>query len=338
MKYTMAILLVLGCYAGAAPAQNTAPLHLVQTITMDPSVEGKFDHMAVDVKGERLFLTAPKHHSIEVFDLKSGRSLHSVTGLGKPAGIVYLPASNQVLFSDGEPGSCAILDASTYQVVGSVKLVADADSMGFDEAADVLYVVNGGKDGKLPNAYVTILDVDAGKSVGDIKIDSDDVEGVAFEKSGPRMFVNVRGKSAVEVYDRKTLTLLNTWSTAEAGKNPTSMSFDEDAHRLFLGTRVPAKLVVLDSDTGKIVASYPAAAMVDDMAYDSGSKRIYYAGTEFLDIFHQTDADHYDRVGHVATAFRAKTGVLVPELNRYYLAVPHHAKQTAELRVYEVLP
>jgi hypothetical protein len=185
---------------------------------------------------------------------------------------------------------------------------------------------------------VTIIDVDAGKSVGDIKIDSDDVEGVAFEKSGPRMFVNVRGKSAVEVYDRKTRTLLNTWSTAEAGKNPTSMSFDEDAHRLFLGTRAPAKLVVLDSDSGKIVASYPAAAMVDDMAYDSGSKRIYYAGTEFLDIFHQTDADHYDLVGHVATAFRAKTGVLVPELSRYYLAVPHHAKQTAELRVYEVLP
>jgi hypothetical protein len=95
---------------------------------------------------------------------------------------------------------------------------------------------------------------------------------------------------------------------------------------------------VLDSDSGKIVTSYPAAAMVDDMAYDSQSKRIYFAGTEFLDVFRETDADHYERIGHVATAFRAKTGVLVPELNRYYLAVPHHEKQMAELRVYEVLP
>ncbi len=78
--------------------------------------------------------------------------------------------------------------------------------------------------------------------------------------------------------------------------------------------------------------------MVDDMAYDDASKRIYFAGTEFLDVFHEADPDHYDRIGHMATAFRAKTGVLVPELKRYYLAVPHHEKQVAELRVYEVLP
>ena len=116
------------------------------------------------------------------------------------------------------------------------------------------------------------------------------------------------------------------------------MAFDESTHRIFLGTRVPAKLVVMDSDSGKIVTSYPAAAMVDDMAYDEASKRIYFAGTEFLDVFHQKDADHFDHIGHIATSFRAKTGVLVPELNRYYLAVPHHEKQTAELRVYEVLP
>jgi hypothetical protein len=163
------------------------------------------------------------------------------------------------------------------------------------------------------------------------------VEGVTFEKSGPRMFVNVRGNSSVEVYDRNSKTLLMTWSTADGGKKPTSMAFDEPSHRLFLGTRDPGKLVVMDSDSGKIVTSYPAASMVDDMAFDSGSKRIYFAGTEFLDVFQQKDADHYDRVAHVATSFRAKTGVLVPELNRYYLAVPHHEKQTAELRVYEVV-
>ena len=86
--------------------------------------------------------------------------------------------------------------------------------------------------------------MDSGKTEADIKIDSDDVEGVAFEKSGPRMFVNVRGKNAVEVYDRKTRALVATWSIAQEGKNPTSMAFDENAHRLFLGTRVPGKLVV----------------------------------------------------------------------------------------------
>jgi hypothetical protein len=94
----------------------------------------------------------------------------------------------------------------------------------------------------------------------------------------------------------------------------------------------------MNSDSGKIVTSYPAAAMVDDMAYDVASKRIYFAGSEFFDVFHQKDADNYERIGHIPTSFRAKTGVLVPELNHYYLAVPHHDKQTAELRVYDVLP
>jgi len=78
--------------------------------------------------------------------------------------------------------------------------------------------------------------------------------------------------------------------------------------------------------------------MVDDMAFDSGSKRLYFAGTEFLDVFQQTDADHYERIAHMPTAFRAKTAILVPELKKYYLAVPHHEKQVAELRIYEVLP
>jgi hypothetical protein len=94
----------------------------------------------------------------------------------------------------------------------------------------------------------------------------------------------------------------------------------------------------VNSDSGKVVASMPAAAMVDDMAYDAQRKRLYFAGTLFLDVFQQSDADHYDQIGHIPTSFRAKTAILVPELNRFYLAVPHHEKQAAEIRVYNVLP
>jgi hypothetical protein len=127
-------------------------------------------------------------------------------------------------------------------------------------------------------------------------------------------------------------------AVSDVAKKPTALAFDEASHRLFVGTRDPAKLIVLNSDSGRVVANYPAAAMVDDMAYDSQHKRIYFAGTEFLDVFQQTDPDHYDHIGHIPTAFRAKTAVLIPELNKYYLAIPHHEKQVAELRVYEVLP
>jgi hypothetical protein len=97
-------------------------------------------------------------------------------------------------------------------------------------------------------------------------------------------------------------------------------------------------LVVLDTESGKVVASLPAAAMVDDIAYDGDRKRIYFAGTMFIDVFHQSDADHYESIGHIPTAFRAKTAILAPALSRYYLAVPHHEKQNAEVRVYNVAP
>jgi hypothetical protein len=73
------------------------------------------------------------------------------------------------------------------------------------------------------------------------------------------------------------------------------------------------------------------------MVYERDQKRIYIAGSQFIDVIEQKDPDHYEQIGHIATAFRAKTAILVPQLKRYYLAVPHHEKQTAELRVYDVV-
>src|SRR3954471_9891434 len=131
-KLSFCIFLFGFALAGMCVAQDSGPLRLVQTITMDPRITGRFDHMAVDVAGNRAFLTAADHHSIEVFDLKTGKWMRSISGVRKPAGSVYLPKTNQVVCSDGEPGSVNVLDASTYKVGATVKLAADADSVGLD--------------------------------------------------------------------------------------------------------------------------------------------------------------------------------------------------------------
>ena len=336
-KATVLSIVLLALAIGVS-AQGKAPLKLLRSTPIPELKDGDFDHLTADVAGNRLFVTAEENSKVLVFDLKTDKLIHTFADLKAPHSMLYRADLKKLFVVDSDLGEVKIYDSESYKPEGSIKVREGADASGYDPSTKLYYVVNGGKDAKLPNAYISVIDVDSGKTEGDIKIDSDDVEGVAFEKSGSRMFVNVRGKNAVEVYDRKTRELKMTWSIAETGKNPTSMSFDEDAHRLFLGTRVPGKLVVLNSDSDKVVTSYPAAAMIDDMAFDGASKRIYFAGTEFLDVFHEADADHYERIGHVATSFRAKTGVLVPELKRYYLAVPHHEKQVAELRVYEVLP
>jgi DNA-binding beta-propeller fold protein YncE len=318
-------------------AQEKAPLRLAQSTPLPELHDGDFDHLTADVTGNRLFVTAEENSKVLVFDLNTNKLIHTLDDLKAPHSMLYRADLKKLFVVDSDLGEVKIYETDSYKPAGSIKVREGADASGYDSSSKLLYVVNGGKDAKLPNAFISVIDVDARKVTAEIKVDSDDVEGMVFEKSGPRMFVNVRGKNAVEVYDRNTRALMTTWSIAQSGKSPTAIAFDEAAHRLFLGSRVPGKLIVVDSDSGKITTDDPAAAMVDDMAYDAASKRIYFAGTEFLDVFLQKDADHYERIGHIPTSFRAKTGVLVPELNRYYLAVPHHEKQIAELRVYEVV-
>jgi hypothetical protein len=152
------------------------------------------------------------------------------------------------------------------------------------------------------------------------------------------MFINITGQNAVGVFDRNKATRLANWPLPAGDKVNVAMALDESGHRLFVSTRNPAKLTVLNSDSGSVIASLPAVGMVDEMTYDAKQKRIYLAGDQFVDVFQQKDADHYVLLAKIPGAFRAKTAILIPELNRYYLAVPHHQNKDAEVRVYELRP
>ena len=338
MKRSIALLVsaVFLAFAISAMAQDKAPLSLSKTIPLPQLHDGDFDHFVVDLAGNRLFATAEENSKVLVFDLKTNKLAHSIDDLKAPHSMLYLPDAKKLYVVDGDLGEVKIYNSDSYKPTGSVKLKEGADASSYDPQSHRLYVVNGGKDAKLPNSYISVIDTNTDKVLSEIKVDSNDVEGIAIEKVGTRMFVNIRGNNSVEVFDRDKGNLLATWSITQEAKKPTAIGLDESGHRLFVGTRDPGKLVVLDTESGKVVSSLPAAAMVDDMAYDEGSKRIYFAGTQFIDVFAQRDGDHYENVGHVPTAFRAKTGILVPELKHYYLAVPHHEKQNAEVRIYNV--
>jgi len=340
VKKTAVMILAAMLFAlvAGAWAQQKPVLEPLQTIPLPELKDGDFDHFTADVAGDRLFSTAEENSKVLVLDLKTNKLIHTISDLKAPHSLLYRADLKKLFVVDGDLGEIKIYETDSYKPVGSIKLKEGADASAYDPSTKYLYVVNGGKDAKLPNAYITVVDTSTGKTAGEIKIDSNDVEGMAIEKSGPRVFVVVRGNNSVEVFDRTKLTLSATWSIATEGKKPTAIAFDEEAHRLFIGTRDPGKLIVLDSDSGKVVSSMPAAAMVDDMAYDPQRKRLFFAGTLFIDVFQQSDPDHYVQIGHVPTSFRAKTAILVPELNHFYLGVPHHKKQTAEIRVYNVLP
>jgi DNA-binding beta-propeller fold protein YncE len=331
--FTSAIVILL---AFAASAQNTAPLKLVQTIPLPDLKAGDFDHFAVDLAGHRLFLTAEANNAVVVLDTSTNKLIHTIADIDEPHSMLFLPAAKQVWVVAGGDGTLKIFDSGTYALIESMKVTEGADSSVYDPAKHILYIAAGGSDAKLAYSLINMVDTSTRKKVGDIKVDSANIEAMALEKNGPRMFANVRDKSVVGVINRQDKTVTSTWPLGEIHGN-TPLIFDEATHRVFVAARKPATLTVLDSDSGKIIATLPTAEMTDDMAWDPASKRIYVACNDFAVVYQQKDADHYEELGRVPTGFRAKTAILVPQLKRYYVAAPRHEKDAAGVKVYEVL-
>ena len=320
-------------------AQNKAPLVLKQTIPVPGlTKEGDFDHFAVDLQGNRLFLMGEDNSVVEIFDLGAGKLIHTISDVKAPHSMVYRGDLKKLFIVDGGAGEVRVYDSDSYKVAGTIKLRDDADSMAYDPSTKYMYVVNGGEGAHMAYSFVSVVDTTAGKNLANIKIDSDAVEALALEKSGPRLFVNMTGKDAVAVVDREKHAVINTWPTGQVAKHLIAMSLDEAGHRLFVSTRTPGKLIVLDTDSGKVVTSLPCVSDNDDMAYDSGTKRIYISGSGFVDVYQQKDPDHYDQIAHLVTAFKARTSILVPEWKKYYLGIPHRGATAAAVRVYDVVP
>jgi DNA-binding beta-propeller fold protein YncE len=306
-----------------------APLKLLQTIPIPGLKEGDFDHFAVDLAGHRLFLTAEKNSAVEVFDLNANKLIHTITGLDEPHSMLYRADLKKLFVVDGGAAEVRMYDTDSYKYLGGIKLKDDCDSNTYDPATKYLYVVNGGEGAHEPYTLISVIDTTAAKKeIADIKIETNSVEALALEKSGPRLFVNITGLNSVGVFDREKNAPLATWSIAQEAQHNGPLAFDSANHRLFLAaTAKPEKFVVVDSDTGKVITSMPSVTLADEISYDAKNKRIYVAGDQFVYVFGQQDANHYTMLAKVPGSFRAKTALLVPELDRYYLAVPRHGNR-----------
>jgi len=339
MKRTLSVLsTLLMSLPFVAAAQEKAPLKLVATIPLPGLKDGDFDHFAVDLDGRRLFLTGEENDKLEILDAKSNLRVHTMLDIKAPHAILFRKDLKKLFVVEGDASAVKIYDSDSYKPLGEIKVSIDADSIAYDASTSYLYVVNGGREAHTPYSLISVIDTNSAKKLRDIQIPSDHVEAIVLEKSGPRLFMNITGQNTVGVMDRNKSELSAKWPLPSDDKLNVAMAFDEANHRLFVVTRNPGKLIVLNSDDGKVIAELPAVGMVDDAAYDAQHKRIYLAGDGFLDVFEQKDADHYALLAKIPGAFRAKTGILVPELNRYYLAVPHHAGKEAEVRVYDIQP
>jgi hypothetical protein len=333
-KLIVALALMLSF--SVASAENEIALKLVQTIPL-PEVDGRIDHFAIDVKGRRAFLAALVKNTIEVVDLNAGRVTRTLSGFAKPQGVLFVPQFNKLFVASGADGSVKTIDGTTLAVIRNTSVSLGADAIGYDRRSKEIYVGSGGADANKEEGDLTVFSVVTGAQVAALTMDAH-AGGSVIESRGERVLVLVPEKAEVVVLDRKTKAQLAKWTIPGIQKN-VAAALDEKNHRLFLGVRTPASIVVLDSDSGAVVASVPTVATLDGLSFDSAMRRIYTSGGEgFVEVTQQIDADHYERIARIPTGPIARTSVFVPEWHRLYVALPRDEERGAELRVFEAVP
>src|SRR5438132_3287065 len=143
-------------------AEESIPLRLVQTISL-PNVEGRIDHMAVDLKGQRLFIAALGNNTVEVLDLRAGKRIRSISGFHEPQGVGFIPEFNKIFVANAKSGACEVFDVSSFKPIKSIKFSDDADNIRYDAAARRVYVGYG-------SGGLGIIDAATGDQLGEIKL------------------------------------------------------------------------------------------------------------------------------------------------------------------------
>ena len=328
----------LGCLVEAQNQQGPQPLKLIQMITL-PGVAGRIDHMSVDVKGKRLFLAALGNKTVEVIDLAAGKSVHTISGLKGPQGILYVPETNLLFVADGGQNASYVYDGASYKLIRSEPELKDADYIAYDGRSANTYGVGLAHVGYGSGtaAGIRALDTRDGRPMFEIPVDGHP-ESFQFLKAVNRMFVSVPSAGYIAVADSGRRRVSDKWPL-QGFKDFSPLALDETNQRLFIGSRTPPALVVLDIKSGKIVTSVEGVGQADDLFYDDAHKRIYMSGGDgMIGVFEQRDADHYALLAKIPSSPGARTSLFVPELNRFYVAAPGNAGQPAKVLVYEAQP
>ena len=300
-------------------------LRLLQSVQLK-GLSGRLDHMAVDTKANRLFLAALANNSLIVVDLVSGTVFRSIRNLSEPQDVLYVPDTSTVYVSNGGSGLLEALDSSSFSRTGTISFPSDPDNLRYDASSKLLFVGYG-------LGGIGVVNTTTGRIEEKIELVGHP-ESFQLEASGPRIFVNVPTGSYVAVIDRTTSSVVSRWPIPNATGN-FAMALDENHHRLFIGTRDPPQLVIMDTNSGNVITQVRISQDPDDIFYDALNGCIYVAaGQGYVDIIKQLDSNRYIVVESQATSAGARTALFVPEQNRLYVAAPRTNDTDAKILVY----
>jgi DNA-binding beta-propeller fold protein YncE len=235
---------------------------------------------------------------------------------------------------NGTGGVCNAFDGENYDLIKSIPLGVDADNVRYNPRTRRVYVVHADSEISVIDSkdFTLLSPIALPKSLGAFQLES----------GRPRMYVNAKAEGQVVVIDTNEDEVIGRFPVAPSGVNA-AVAIDEPNRRLFVGCRQNPSLVVMDSDSGKIVATVPIPGDVDDLSFDARRKQIYAScGDGAIAVIHQLTADRYEALGTVLTVKGARTSTFDQENAQLYLAVPRRAErpeqENPEVWVYQAGP
>jgi DNA-binding beta-propeller fold protein YncE len=308
-------------------AAEPKTLKLLQTIDLKGE-PGRLDHMAIDREHSRLFVANLSNNSLDVVDLKAGKLVKQIPDQKKIQGIAYAPDLDRIFVGNGISGNCNVFDGKDYKFLKSIPL-PDADNVRYNPKTHLVYAEHAEQS-------LSVIDARTYETKTTIKLPGRP-QAFQLESSRARLYLNALPDQVV-VIDTDKNEVLHKYPLKLAQRGY-PMAIDERNHRLFIGCREKAVVLVMDSETGKPTTTIAIPADIDDHFYDAKRKRLYAScGEGFLTVIKQGDADNYEIEEKIPTAKLARTCFFDPESGRLYLGIPRQkGKEGPEIRIYQAI-
>ena len=323
---TRAALYLLIALPGSLAAAQAELLALESTIVLE-HVSGRIDHLAIDLLRHRLFVAELGNDSVGVVDLNTRQVLRTITGLPEPQGLAYLPSTDTLYVACGGDGSVRLLQGADLRDAGRIELGADADNIRVDLAKQRVYVGHG-------SGGIAVIDAASGKPLSDIALHAHP-ESFQQDPVLRRIYANVPDRSEIAVIDLASGRQTLNWHTGALNSN-FPMTLSATGNEVWVGFRHPAVVAEFNTQTGVQTRSAEVCADADDIFLDTKRSQLYVScGAGELDVLAWQAGPIQVRL-RVPTRPGARTSLLVPELDRLYVAAPARIGRAAVIFVYRL--
>jgi DNA-binding beta-propeller fold protein YncE len=328
---------ILAVLAGVVTLANTAG----QTFGETPSalqleakiplgdVRGRIDHMAIDLKRQRLFVAELGNDTVGIVDLPGRKLISRIPGLKEPQGVGYEPSTDTLYVANAGDGSVRLFEGSDYKTTGRIELGNDADNIRIDATANRIFVGYG-------SGALAVIDPSTQSKVGDIPLKAHP-EAFQIDPDTRQIFINVPGTRGIVVVDRVSQKQVGEWPLADRGAN-FPMALDHVRRQVLVIFRAPAALGVFSMTDGKPIATIETCGDADDLFIDARRARVYVScGAGFLDVLEAKEAT-YRRIARIPTVSGARTSLFVPEIDRLLVAARTSSGEPAAIWIFRPMP